>query len=295
MATIETPPLAAEQSNTADLGLLAKLPGRWTGRGFNLIARPDRQGRPGGKPFFLQLNAMEETLDFTAVARDVPNRGSIERNTFLRAVHYLQTVTDLATHQGIHEEPGLWAHVPITGETAEKTYVRMATIPHGDSLLAQSTLVKRLETGPVIQPVNSFPFEITDDIPDLNGNPAHPKGSPYIDPYLRNPLPDGLPKGLDAAKAIKDPTEILRADIQGQTITQTDVIAITTKGAGGILNIPFVKKNANAAQMDAIFWIETVKQEDSDAFLQLQYVQRVMLEFEQVRWPHITVATLKQE
>jgi hypothetical protein len=26
-----------------DLGLLAELPGRWVGHGFNLIARPDRQ------------------------------------------------------------------------------------------------------------------------------------------------------------------------------------------------------------------------------------------------------------
>lgn len=296
MATTEAPPRPADQSHTADLGLLKILPGRWTGRGFNLIARPAREGRSGGNAFFLQLNATEETLDFTAVARDVPNRGSIEPNAFLRAVHYLQTVTDVATHQGIHEEPGLLVHVPATQENTQDTYVRMATIPHGDSLLAQSTLVTTLQKGPTIQPVNSFPFEITDAIPDLNANPAHPKASPYIDPYLRNTLPDGLPKDLDTAKTIKDPTEVLRADIRNQTITQTDVVAISTKGAGGILNIPFVQKNANALQMDAIFWIETVKRDDSDStFLQLQYVQRVILDFEQIHWPHISVATLVQE
>ena len=296
MATIQAPPHPADQSNTADLGLLKKFPGRWTGTGFNLIARPGGQGLSGGNKFFLQLNAMEEVLDFTAVARDVPNRGSIEPNVFLRAVHYLQTVTDSATRKGIHEEPGLWVHVPKTAENAQDTYVRMATIPHGDSLLAQSTSVTTLQAGPVIQPVNSFPFQITDAIPDLNGDPADPEGSPLIDPYMHDPLPGGLPKGLDVAKTIKDPTEVLRADIQGQRIVQTDVIAITTKGAGGILNIPFVAKNANAAQMDAIFWIEAVKRDDSDStFLQLQYVQRVILEFEQIRWPHISVATLRQE
>ncbi|MFZ0481175.1 MAG: hypothetical protein WAL71_18695 [Terriglobales bacterium] len=54
--------------------------------------------------------------------------------------------------------------------------------------------------------------------------------------------------------------------------------------------------------MDAIFWIETVQPTDGgDPFLQLQYVQRVILDFPPapnaaiIHWPHISVATLVKQ
>ena len=97
---------------------------------------------------------------------------------------------------------------------------------------------------------------------------------------------------MNAAATIKDPTEVLRAQIKGETIHSTDVISISTTPVGGIINIPFVVKNANAAQMDAIFWIETVKHPTGKLFFQLQYVQRVILDFDGIHWPHISVATL---
>jgi hypothetical protein len=287
---------AGGPSTAADLGLLSKLPGRWAGRGFNLIARPAKLGVPANPTFFLELNGTHETLEFTAIGGDIPNRGDLEPTALLHAVHYLQTVIDCATDTAIHKEPGLWVHVPKTAENPSETYVRQATIPHGDSLLAQSTLFTTVPTGPTINTVNSFPFPLADPIQGLNADPAHPLGAPYIDPYLTSPLPpDCLPKGLDAAKTIKDPTEVLRAQIKGQTITQTDVIIISTSPVGGIVNIPFVVANANAVQMDAIFWIETVKHPFGTVFFQLQYVQRVILNFAGVHWPHISVATLIKE
>jgi hypothetical protein len=53
--------------------------------------------------------------------------------------------------------------------------------------------------------------------------------------------------------------------------------------------------------MDAIFWIETVQPTNGDPFLQLQYVQRVILDFPPkpdapiIHWPHISVATLVKQ
>jgi hypothetical protein len=47
--------------------------------------------------------------------------------------------------------------------------------------------------------------------------------------------------------------------------------------------------------MDAIFWIETVQLADGSSFLQLQYVQRVILDFLGIHWPHISVATLVKQ
>ncbi len=61
------------------------------------------------------------------------------------------------------------------------------------------------------------------------------------------------------------------------------------------INIPFVTRNANATQMDAIFWIETVKQPDGTETLQLQYTQTVILNFLGIDWPHISVATLVKQ
>jgi hypothetical protein len=284
------------------LGLLHNLPGRWNGKGFNLIARPARQGVPTNPPFFLELNGTHETLEFTAIGGDIPNRGDIEPTILLHAVHYLQTVTDCADESGIHKEPGLWVHVPQNKENPE-TYVRQATIPHGDSLVAQSTFFTTVASGPKIDPVDSFPFKITDPIPGLNDVTHAVLGAPYVDPYLNSPLPGHcLPPGLNAAKTIRDPTEVLRAQIQGQNIMETVVIAISTSfpaapppaQTSGIVNIPFVLKNANAVQMDAIFWIEKLKHPTfpDRQYLQLQYVQRVILDFDNIHWPHVSVATL---
>ncbi|MFI4973932.1 MAG: heme-binding protein [Caulobacterales bacterium] len=285
-----SPPVAVVHQN---LGLLAELPGHWVGHGFNLIARPDKQD---GKPFFLELNATKETLDFRAIGGDIPNRGSVQDDINLHGLHYLQQVSDRTLDSGIHIEPGLWIHVPLTIDPAvnHDTYVRQATIPHGDSLLAQSVFTTTVAGGPVINPVDSTPF--TAAIPALNTPPATPITNPiYLNPYLTDPLPAFMSPALNAAATIKNPALALLDDIKGQTITSTVVISISTTPVGGIVNIPFVTANANAAQMDAIFWIETVKHPQHGEFLQLQYVQRVILDFIGIHWPHISVATLRKQ
>ncbi|HEV3113177.1 MAG TPA: heme-binding protein [Candidatus Binataceae bacterium] len=286
------------------LGLLHNLPGHWTGKGFNMIARPAHEGDPAKPTFFLELNGTQETLEFTTIGGDIPNRGEIEPTALLHGIHYLQTVADCEDNSFIHKEPGLWIHVPKTTESPDTdTYVRHATIPHGTSLAAQSTFFGTFPTGPEIKPVDSFPFPLKDPIPDLNDitHATIPSTSKYVVPYLTTPLPpDCMPKGLDAAKTIKDPTEVLRAQIAGQNIVETVVIQISTNAlqGGGIVNIPFLVQNANVAQMDAIFWIEKVTnptKQPSDPnvqFMQLQYVQRVILDFDNIHWPHFSVATL---
>jgi hypothetical protein len=124
---------------------------------------------------------------------------------------------------------------------------------------------------------------------------------PKTDPYVVKPFADAAKAmatipGIQAA-ALFDPNLVLTDAIKGQTISDTKVIIISTKGVenSGIVNAPFVVKNANAASLDAIFWIETVTQPGSDPILQLQYTQRVILDFDQVHWPHISVATLVKQ
>ncbi|HEX5481504.1 MAG TPA: heme-binding protein [Terriglobia bacterium] len=281
--------------NTVDL--LDKLaPNTWTGTGFNLIAVPNRGAGPTDPLFRLLLSATQETLEFSKVTTAL-DRGAKEPTVSLRTARYLQTVIDSKDGKTvIHQEPGLWVHLPPTQENMSDVFFRLALTPHGDCLLAQSTFFGATAAAPAIQPVNTFPFPA---IPDINTDLTGLLDAQYIDPYLHSPLPaKGLPEGLDAAMAIKDPTEVLRAMIKRQTIIETDVIAISTKSATqshrlGIVNIPFVTGNANAIQMDAIIWLETVKDGSSgQTFPQLQYVQRVILNFDEIHWPHVSVATL---
>jgi hypothetical protein len=173
------------------------------------------------------------------------------------------------------------------------TYVRQATVPHGNSLLAQSVFTTTDASGPTIKPVDTTPF--TGAIPPLNSPSATPiTSAAYLAPFLSEPLPQFLPPGLDAVATIKNPTLVLLEDIKGQAITNTVVIEISTTPVGGILNIPFLVPNANPSQLDATFWIETVVHPTQGEFVQLQYVQRVMLDFIGIHWPHVSVATLRK-
>jgi hypothetical protein len=290
------------------LGPLQEFPGTWAGTGFNLIARPDFKNK---KPFFLEINGTLENLEFKRIGGDIPNRGSEQDDISLHGVTYLQQVADCATHGALHIEPGLWIHIPPTvgPKVPEATVVRQATIPHGDSLLAQSTFITEINGPPKIDAVDSFPF--TDDmIPGLNTPAKQILGTPYTDPYLdkgnlSKQLPACcLPQGLDIVATTRNPALVLQAAIKGQDIKNTVVIVISTavvQGSTGILNIPFVVRNANALQMDAIFWVEKVQPTEGDPFMQLQYVQRVILDFPAtpngkiIHWPHISVATLVKQ
>jgi hypothetical protein len=56
--------------DTTNLGFLASLSGTWEGEGFNLIARPDKEG---GSPLFLELNQTFEVINFVPISSSIPN------------------------------------------------------------------------------------------------------------------------------------------------------------------------------------------------------------------------------
>lgn len=194
---------------------------------------------------------------------------------------YLQRVSDLVTNSALHIEPGIWINVPATTvlPVQPATVVRMGTIPHGDSLLAQSTFFTptAVPGGPKIAVIDSTPT-----------GPGVKPG--YLTPFVDPPLPPGI-----LLPWVENPNLALLAAISGQTIAETVVIVISTTPVGGIVNIPFVVHNANATRLDAIFWIEKVQQSDGSTFLQLQYTQTVILNFLGIDWPHISVATLVKQ
>jgi hypothetical protein len=268
-------PRSGGEATDSELGVLAGLRGSWTGKGFNLIARPDKQG---GLPFFLELNATKETLEFTSISGPIPNRGSEQDDIFFLGLTYLQRISEANESGGLHIEPGIWINVPETeAPKAPPSIVRLATIPHGNALLAQGKGFE-VQGGPTINPASSTPVQ-------ENGEAI--KGLGYLDPFLTAQPPAGIPLG-----AIANPNLVLSEANKGLSFVKTVVLLIASEPVGGIENIPFLTANATAIKMSAIFWIETIELPGGQTRLQLQYSQTVVLNFEKINWPHVSVATL---
>jgi hypothetical protein len=288
--------------NRHDFGPLVNLPGTWVGSGFNLISLPDFDPNPpstGPKPFRLLLNSTREVLEFEAISGPIPNRGvevpgagatpagQLDINIF--GLRYLQRVTDIASNQAIHIEPGLWLHVPATSlpSNTSDTVIRQASIPHGTSLLAQGNAIPgpikvTKPPGPIIEVASSTPVPVP---------PTPPLAPAYLAPFNNPPLPPGFK--LDyVANPNQALTDVLNEQIaNGQTISSMDVLVVSS-AAANIVNIPFLVKNADAVQFNTTFWVEIVDQKEGPPFLQLQYTQTVVLNFLGINWPHISVATL---
>ena len=284
------------------LGPLQNLPGTWTGKGFNTIWRPNSTP---GQDRFLELDLTSETLEFSAISGPIPNRGLLQPDMNMFGVHYLQQIKNSNLNAGIHIEPGIWAVVPATTNPAEApTVVRMASIPHGTTMLAQGTATA-VNGPPVFPTVNIVPFAIGGVPPP--GLPA----DPFVESHLGTPTVFRSPPAAMAGVTqpmVDNPNSVLQAAIAGQTITHTQILKVSTKPAlpilgGGTSNTAFLqggspnsaKSNANAVEVDATFWIETVKGAGgAPDFMQLQYSQVVILNFNGLSWPHVSVATLRR-
>lgn len=303
------------------LGPLADLPGVWKGNGFNQIFRPFSGG---GSDNFLELNLTSETLEFTEIPGEIPNRGLVfgannQHDISLFGLTYLQQVSDINVKgadglpAGIHIEPGIWVNIPLTQDPSEPaTVARMASIPHGTTLLAQGT-AQTLSGPPQFDPVDITPFAIGAD----PHNPAariHFASQNLSAPStLRSPPADivGITQGM-----VDNPNSVLQAALAGKVITSHLKIQISTTvqqakqvppvavqngpdAGGGTSNIAFLAgtqhgPNANTVQVDAIFWISHFTDHNGPGVL-LQYSQIVLLNFAPLSWPHVSVANLLKQ
>jgi hypothetical protein len=337
-----------------DLGGIAGFVGTFRGNGLNTIFRPqDFAVTPtplpnpanGPNDNILEINLTEETLAFSTALGSIPNRGMVQGDAFLNGIPYVQKINDVsvpANPVGIHFEPGIWLSVPATTVPQEgATIVRMASIPHGTTIEAQGTSFT-VAGGPHVDPVDITPFPI--------GNPGHPIKFPSQTATdagtfrLPQDLTDFIAAGTITQPILDNPNIILKNRADAQNITSTTVIQITTNPAdplfgGGTDNIAFLLgdknatgPNADAIQMSATFWIETVTEKitvpaytahrpvivhgatsagkpvvsfavtsnkpaagDTTidvSYTQIQYTQTVLLNFNHLTWPHVSVATL---
>ena len=285
-----------------DLGPLAELEGSWSGHGFNTIWRPNQL--TSGHDRFLELNMTTETLVFTKINGAIPNRGLLMPDIDMFGLTYMQQISQTDGGGGLHVEPGIWANVPQTTDPAVgPTVVRMASIPHGTVILAQGNAFV-VPGGPHIADNNIIPFKIGTP-PPPNSDFDAAAGGFFKELNLAIPTSFRFVSNGVTQDMVRNPNSVLKAAINGQQITTTTVLVISTnhtpiKG-GGTANTAFLEDgsnppggNADAVEVDAIFWIETVS-DGGHEFLQLQYTQLVQLDFNGLRWPHVTVATLRKQ
>ena len=123
--------------------------------------------------------------------------------------------------------------------------------------------------------------------------------------------PSGITQA-DLQNIVKNPNSVLQNalqdSLQGTSMTSRTFLHISTtnsviKGGGGTANTAFLTSstdpevgNARATQVQATFWIETIAGTGGQPEkLQLQYTQLVMLDFNGIHWPHVTVGTLVKQ
>jgi hypothetical protein len=309
--TPEAPPAAAIRAlgGPDPLGALAGLEGTWKGHGFNAIWRPHN---PPSQDRFLELNKTDETLVFTKINGPIPNRGLAMHDIDMFGLTYMQQISETSTGAGLHIEPGIWANVPHTTDpNVPPSVVRMASIPHGTVMLAQG-VAEVHPGGPQNIPDNNIlPFFFGS--PQPANNDFNSVAQTFTELKLSTPTTFRFVAPGVTQAIVKNPNSVLQtalaSSLQGTSMKSRTFLnvstthSIVTAGGGGTANTAFLASsgnppggNARAAQVNATFWIETIAgtggQPDKH---QLQYTQLVMLDFNGIHWPHVTVGTLQKQ
>jgi hypothetical protein len=209
----------------------------------------------------------------------------------------------------------MWVTQPATTAPPEQPPIghqivaRMASIPHGNALLAQGSAipVPSLTNGTFqIAPVNTALFAAGTPMPiagakggfpPCNLSDLSPAATSFRTPFGDTPavpLPASI-NNVPMQTVINDPTRLLQEAINGQFIEKMVVLNIATVSSIDFTSGPIA---VPAALVFATFWIETIKKPIGH-FLQLQYVQTVLLNFQielapMLSWPHVSVATLRK-
>jgi hypothetical protein len=288
-----------------DLGPLSGLVGEWANivqiagaepNGWNLISVPG----PPPEGFVLEVIPYTERLTFTPVVV-AGNRGLFKDGTEnvqqINGLLYEQIIHSACTTEEckkrgfplgseIHAERGLFLLTPNPSvqtdpiTPAEFDIARLSVIPHGNSLLAPG------KSAISSQPNNDF-------IPSNSSLPTPVFGKHQFEKQQFPGVFDQL-----------NPNSFLTNTLGLEKVSSLTTLEFNTaNGTGGILNIPFIHQNVNAAALSATFYIETITNPTPGQpdILQLQYSQTITLEFaptvkpgEKKKWPHITINTLRK-
>jgi hypothetical protein len=158
----------------------------------------------------------------------------------------------------------------------------------------------KVKGSPTIPPLRGLPIGRFDDFTI----------DPYLAPYkhfIDNPFMGnvaGIP-GFPGFHPL-NMNAILEFANENIDIRRTTILSVdSTRENAGVVNIPFVVKQAEPVSLKSTFWIQKLKEKDQDGRpkLRMQYSQVVMLDFFRPRedelpgraqWPHISINTLEK-
>lgn len=172
------------------------------------------------------------------------------------------------------------------------TVARLASIPHGTTILAQG-LASEADAPPTIPAINLNPFTVGNS----GSTTTFPEQNLQTKTQFRSQNLTNVVQGM-----VDNPNSVLTSALQGQNITSTITLQVSTSDVpvqgGGTANTAFLAggqagPNAVASLVTATFWLETLAGNQGPT--QLQYSQTVLLNFNGLSWPHVTVATLKKQ
>ena len=262
-------------------GPLAHLVGKWvgTGNGWNVIAVPDKD-----KTFNLEVHQFNEVIDVRLGATTVPNKGGPAGLQVTRALEYNLHVTQVGTGAGLHIENGMWLMIDDsqTPDSTKTPIVRQSIVPHGNSILMLGEAFN--DNGPP-------------PIPKISTLPLDSKHQPITNATYTKQYNDLAKKSVKNGgfPDVLNPNQTLLDALEGTTVHNTITLNVSTDNDGGIANIPFIDKHADAVSFASTLWIETITDDKGAQKQQLQYSQLTLIFFDNVFWPHVDVNTLVKQ
>ena len=296
----------------------------FNGRGWNIIALPFAE-RGQNRNYRVLMNQYNEMITFKSVDDDIPNRGItagkpvLNADQEIAALDYEQTITQIAAKDisdsgrkarkpglPIHHEPGLFLH--MRNQNIDGFDIaRLATIPHGNAVtaLGRSREIPGKEVIPdkTIPNLSAFPEGVSDNIVDAVRRSTGKKS--YLLPYNKftnTPFKGKNPKkfpGFSPANA----NALLQLGFAGllpNIASITELPLASDVMEAGVVNTPFIERQADAEVMRSTFWI--IKMKGRPQKLLLAYSQLVLLDFFErqdgrpgrIRWPHISINMMEK-
>lgn len=326
------------------LGPLAQLPGKWAnirpgddpkipkksplaGRGWNIIALPFASAK-AASPFAagkvpnyrVLMNRYNEELTFSTVDDDVPNRGITQdrkkrADQLVAALDYEQKIIQVKAEDvpvsgdagpenlPIHHEPGLFLYMQV--QVVEGFDIcRLGTIPHGNAVNAIGLSSKPITGPPKIPNLSAFPEGVTDNIisaVDASKVDGKTPAERYLFPYKHF-----VKKPFDGLFSPANTNDLLQQGLPDNVLKTTVLDFDTDVAEAGIVNVPFIERQADASQMRSTFWLMELDEPALGGMegnrLVLAYSQFINLDFFPrfdgkpglIRWPHVSINMMEK-
>ena len=313
--TPEAPSAEAAQAIVAQtpnpLGALAALAGTWVGHGFNSIWRPHH---PASQDRFLELNMTDETLivhpdqrpDPQPRARDARHRhvrphlhAADQRGEHRRrAAHRARDLGERPAHHRSQRARRRWCGWRRS-RTAPSSSPRASprSTPGGPQNIPDNNILPFFFGSPA--PANSDFNSVAQTFTELESVASRPRsassrpGSPR--PSSRTPTACCRPRSQSSLHGTSMKSRTFLHVATQRTASSRPAAAPPTRRSWR----PAATRPAatpRPRRWSATFWIETIAgtggQPDKH---QLQYTQTVMLDFNGIHWPHVTVGTLVKQ